>query len=76
MAQTGTGKKGKTNLADGRAMAQVVSRWPLTVDVRVSPHGICGGQSSTGTVFSLSPLVFPSQYNSTMALHPHISRGE
>jgi hypothetical protein len=42
----------------GRAMAQAVSRRPLTADARVrsrvSPYEICGGQSRTGTGFSPS----------------------
>jgi hypothetical protein len=40
----------------GRAMSQAVSRRPLTAEARVrplvSPCGICGGQSGTGTRFS------------------------
>jgi hypothetical protein len=40
-------------MAAGRAMAQEVSRWPLTSEARVhawvNPCGICRGQSSTGT---------------------------
>jgi hypothetical protein len=47
----------------GRAMAQVVSRRPLTaearVHARVNPCGICGGQIGTGTGFSPSSSVFP-----------------
>jgi hypothetical protein len=50
----------------GRAMAQAVSRRPLTAEVRVhsrvSPCVICGGQSGTGTGFSpvlrFSPVNF------------------
>jgi hypothetical protein len=36
------------------------------VHTRVSPCGIYGGQSCTGTGFSLSCLVFPCQYHSTV----------
>jgi len=41
----------------------------------VSPHGMCGGQSRTGTGISPSSLIFTCQYHSTMALHTHISPG-
>jgi hypothetical protein len=55
----------------GRAMAQAVSRRPPTVEARarsrVSPYGICGGQSGTGTGFSPSTSVFPCQLHSTVA---------
>jgi hypothetical protein len=57
-------------------MAQAVTRWPLTAEVRVrtrvSPGEIWGGQVNTGTGFSPSPLVFPCQYLSTEALHTHV----
>jgi hypothetical protein len=47
----------------GRAMAQAVSRRPLTAEarvrVRVNQCGICGGQSGTGTGFSPSSSVSP-----------------
>jgi hypothetical protein len=49
----------------GRAMAQAVSRRPLTSEARVrsrvSPCGIYGGQSGTGTGFPPSTSVFPCQ---------------
>jgi hypothetical protein len=56
----------------GRAMAQAVSRRPPTAEARVrsriSPCGLCGGQSGTGTGFSPSTSVFPCQFHSTGAL--------
>jgi hypothetical protein len=60
------------NPADiGRAMSQAVSRRPLTAEARVrcrvGPCGICGGQSGTGTGFSLSTSDFPCQFHSTGA---------
>jgi hypothetical protein len=55
----------------GRAMAQAVSRRSLTAEgwvrSRVSPCGICDGQSGTGTSFSPSTSVFPRQFHSTGA---------
>jgi hypothetical protein len=55
----------QSNTWYGRAMAQAVSRRPPTAEV--SPCGICGGQSSTGTGFSPSTSVFPCQFHSTGA---------
>jgi hypothetical protein len=58
----------------GRAMAQAVSRWPLTAEyrvrARVNPCEICDGQG-----FSPISLVSPCQYHSTVVLHTHISSG-
>jgi hypothetical protein len=52
-------------------MAHAVSRRPLTPEARirsrVSPRGICGGQSGAGTGFSPSTSVFPCQFHSTGA---------
>jgi hypothetical protein len=55
----------------GRAMAQAVSRRSLTAEARVrsrvSPCGVCGGQSDTGTGFFSELSVFPCQFHSTGA---------
>jgi hypothetical protein len=55
----------------GRAMVQAVSRRSLTAEAgvrsRVSPGGICGGESGTRTVFSRRSSVFLCQQ------HHHIS---
>jgi hypothetical protein len=61
---------------EGRAMAQAVSRWPLTAEARVRarvvPCGICGGQSGTGQVFS-EYFGFPCKYHSTIAPYSSIT---
>jgi hypothetical protein len=60
-------------------MAQAVSRQPLTAEVRVRPPSQsmwdCGGQSGTETGCSPRSSVFPCQYDSTLAVHTHISSG-
>jgi hypothetical protein len=57
----------------GSAVAQAVRCWLLATEARVhsqgSPCWIYGGQSGTGTGFSLSFSVFPHQYDSTDAPH-------
>jgi hypothetical protein len=55
----------------GRAMAQAVSRRPSAAEdrvrSRVSPCGVCGGQSGTETGFFSELSVFPCQFHSTGA---------
>jgi hypothetical protein len=66
----GDEERSKT-LRIGHAMAQAVSRRPLTAEARVrsrvSPCGICGGQSGTRTGFPPSTSVFSCQFHSTGA---------
>jgi hypothetical protein len=68
-----------SNLLNVRVMAQAVSNRPLTAEIRVrnwvSLGGICGGETATGTGFSLNFSVSPCQYHSTVDLHGHISLG-
>jgi hypothetical protein len=58
-------------------MPLAVSRRPLTAEARVrsrvSPYGICGGQSGSGTGISPDFLVFSCHF--IVALHTHISSG-
>jgi hypothetical protein len=58
-------------------MAQAVSRQLLTAESQVpagvKPCGMYGGQSDAGVSFSLTSLVFPCQYYSSVALHAQIS---
>jgi hypothetical protein len=60
-----------SNYNDGRAMAQAVSRRPLTTEARVrsrvSSCGIFGGQSGNETGFSPTTSIFPCQFHSTGA---------
>jgi hypothetical protein len=56
-----------------------VSHWPLIAEARVrtrvSPCGICRGQSGIGTGFTPSSPVFPCRYRVIVALHFHIPSG-
>jgi hypothetical protein len=62
---------GGMNSVPGRAIAHAVSRRPVAAEARVhlqvSPCGIFGGQSGTGTGFSPCTLVFFWQYRSACA---------
>jgi hypothetical protein len=53
-------------------MIQAVSRRPFTAEARdrarVTPCGICDGQSSNGTDCSPSSSVFSCQYHPTVTL--------
>jgi hypothetical protein len=70
--------KTASNRKKGLEMDQAVSGRSLNTEAyvcaRVSPRRICSGQSDIGTYFSPSS-VSPCQYNSTVALHSHISSG-
>jgi hypothetical protein len=56
----------KQNNSGGRAMAQAVSRRPSIAEARVrfrvSPCGVCGGQSGAGTGFSPSCRFSPVNF--------------
>jgi hypothetical protein len=68
-----------TYLSD-RAMAQAVSRRPLTAEAwvraRLSPRGIYNGQRDTGTCFSSISSIFSPEYHPIVVIHTHISSGE
>jgi hypothetical protein len=59
--------------------SEAVTCWPLTADAwvrtRVSPRGICGGQTGNGTGSSPISSAFISQHHSTEDLHTHIMWG-
>jgi hypothetical protein len=61
----------------GRAMAQAVSRQPLTpetgVRARVRACRICGGESGTRTVFLRVLRFSPIKHYCTVAVHAHIT---
>jgi hypothetical protein len=63
---------------EGPAMAQAVSRRPLTAEARVCPGSIDVGfvvdKLALGQIF-LQVLRFPCQYHSTVALQTHIIWG-
>jgi hypothetical protein len=60
----------------GHAIAQAISHWPLTTEGQVCaqfcPGKICGGQSGTGTGFSVSFLIFLFHYRFTGAPYSYI----
>jgi hypothetical protein len=64
----------------GRAMAKAVIFRHVLAEARfrfwVSPFGVCGGQSGTGTDFSPSFSVFVCHYHSTMTLHTECHLGD
>jgi hypothetical protein len=64
-------------MTGGCVLVQADSGRPLPAEAqvraRVSPYGICDGQSATETDFYSTSSVFLCQYDSTMLLHTHIS---
>jgi hypothetical protein len=64
---------------DGRAMAQAVSRRPLTASPGFTPGTIHVGfvvdKVALGQFFLRLLRVFPCQYHSTVVLHTHTSSG-
>jgi hypothetical protein len=61
----------------GHVMVQAVSRRSPTAEnrvcTRVSPRGICGGQSSSEAGFTPTFSVLTCHCHSTMTLHTHVS---
>jgi hypothetical protein len=67
-----------SNITNGRAIAEAVSRWLPTAAARVQSRvwlsGICGGQSGPGQVFA-EYFCFPC-HSFPQILHPHTHPGQ